>query len=115
MDGVPIKDSYQHKCMRWVNGRLTRIERKHLRLRTKIKRLVRRTICFSKSEIMHDLVIGSFIHSPFLPVGDSSAGNYSTSERNAESDRVDNDAISHLTICRSSFCNTTLKYKLCFL
>ena len=38
------------------------IERKHLRLRTRIKRLVRRTICFSKSEQMHDLVIGLFIN-----------------------------------------------------
>ena len=39
-----------------------RIERKHLRLRTSIKRLVRRTICFSKSEEMHDIVIGLFIN-----------------------------------------------------
>lgn len=39
-----------------------RIERKHLRLRTRIKRLVRKTICFSKSEQMHDLVIGLFIN-----------------------------------------------------
>ncbi len=38
------------------------IERKHLRLRTRIKRLTRRTICFSKSEEMHDLVIGLFIN-----------------------------------------------------
>ena len=39
-----------------------RIERKHLRLRTRIKRLARKTICFSKSEEMHDLVIGLFIN-----------------------------------------------------
>lgn len=38
------------------------IEQKHLRLRTRIKRLVRKTICFSKSELMHDLVIGLFIN-----------------------------------------------------
>jgi len=31
-----------------------RIEQKHLRLRTRIKRLVRKTICFSKTEEMHD-------------------------------------------------------------
>ena len=31
-----------------------RIERKHLSLRTRIKRLVRKTICFSKTELMHD-------------------------------------------------------------
>ena len=39
-----------------------RVERKHLQLRTRIKRLARRTICFSKSEVMHDLVIGLFIN-----------------------------------------------------
>jgi len=39
-----------------------RIERKHLRLRTRIKRLARKTICFSKTEEMHDLVIGLFIN-----------------------------------------------------
>jgi len=38
------------------------IERKHLGLRTRIKRLARKTICFSRSEIMHDLVIGLFIN-----------------------------------------------------
>lgn len=39
-----------------------RIERKHLTLRTRIKRLARRTICFSKSEWLHDVVIGLFIN-----------------------------------------------------
>jgi len=39
-----------------------KIESKHINLRTRIKRLVRRTICFSKTERMHDLVIGLFIH-----------------------------------------------------
>jgi insertion element IS1 protein InsB len=38
------------------------IERKHLTLRTRIKRLVRKTICFSKSILMHDIVIGLFIN-----------------------------------------------------
>ena len=38
------------------------LERKHLTLRTRIKRLVRKTICFSKSRQMHDLVIGLFIN-----------------------------------------------------
>jgi len=41
---------------------LQRIESKHITLRTRIKRLVRRTICFSKTERMHDLVIGLFIN-----------------------------------------------------
>jgi insertion element IS1 protein InsB len=38
-----------------------KIERKHLTLRTRIKRLARKTICFSKLEEMHDIVIGLFI------------------------------------------------------
>lgn len=38
------------------------IERKHLTLRTRIKRLARKTICFSKLERMHDIVIGLFIN-----------------------------------------------------
>ena len=39
-----------------------RIERKHLALRTRIKRLARKTICFSRSVKMHDIVIGIFIN-----------------------------------------------------
>jgi insertion element IS1 protein InsB len=38
------------------------IERKHLTLRTRLKRLVRKTICFSKSIEMHAIVIGLFIN-----------------------------------------------------
>ena len=38
------------------------LERKHLTLRTRIKRLVRKTICFSKSPQIYDLVIGLFIN-----------------------------------------------------
>ena len=39
-----------------------KIESKHINLRTRIKRLVRRTLCFSKTERMHYLVIGLFIN-----------------------------------------------------
>ena len=39
-----------------------KIENKNLTLRTRIKRLARKTICFSKSELMHDTVIGLFIN-----------------------------------------------------
>jgi len=39
-----------------------KIERKHLTLRTRIKRLARKTICFSKMELLHDIVIGLFIN-----------------------------------------------------
>lgn len=38
------------------------IERKHLTLRTRIKRLARKTICFSKSVFIHDTVIGLFVN-----------------------------------------------------
>ncbi len=39
-----------------------KIERTFLTFRTRIKRLTRRTICFSKSELMHDTVIGLLIN-----------------------------------------------------
>ena len=42
--------------------RTQQLERKHLTLRTRIKRLVRKTICFSKSIQMHEIVIGLFIN-----------------------------------------------------
>ncbi len=46
-----------------VSKRYTqKIERKHLTLRTRIKRLARKTICFSKSTQMHDIVIGLFVN-----------------------------------------------------
>jgi insertion element IS1 protein InsB len=43
-------------------GEPQRIENKNLTLRTRIKRLTRKTICFSKSEELHDGVIGMFIN-----------------------------------------------------
>ena len=39
-----------------------KIERKHLTFRTRLKRLTRKTICFSRSILLHDLVIGLFIN-----------------------------------------------------
>ena len=45
---------------------LQSLERKHLTLRTRIKRLARRTICFSKSSVVHDAVIGLFINQFFF-------------------------------------------------
>lgn len=38
------------------------IERKHLTLRTRIKRLARKTLCFAKSVLLHDVVIGLFVN-----------------------------------------------------
>ena len=42
------------------------IERDHLTLRTRIKRLARKTICFSKSLETHMAVIGTFINIYFF-------------------------------------------------
>ena len=39
-----------------------KIERDHLTLRTRIKRLCRKTICFSKNAEIHKAVIGTFIN-----------------------------------------------------
>jgi len=39
-----------------------KIEGKHINLWTRIKRLRRRTICFSTTERMHALVIGLFVN-----------------------------------------------------
>jgi insertion element IS1 protein InsB len=39
-----------------------KIERKHLPLRTRIKRLARKTICFSPSIMRHDIVRGLFMN-----------------------------------------------------
>lgn len=38
------------------------IERKNLNFRTHLKRLARRTSCFSKSVQMHDLIIGLYLN-----------------------------------------------------
>lgn len=42
------------------------IERQNLNFRTRIKRLARRTICFSKSVEIHDKVVGEFINQCFF-------------------------------------------------
>ncbi len=49
-------------CARAAPLGAIRPQRKHVTLRTRIKRLVRRTLCFSKSTAMRELVIGLFIN-----------------------------------------------------
>ena len=46
-----------------------KIERKNLNFRTHIKRLSRRTICFSKNETIHDNVIGMYIEKYYFKHG----------------------------------------------
>ena len=62
-DGWRAYERYLDREQHTVGKRYTqKIERKHLTYRTRIKRLARKTICFSKSELMHDTVIGLFIN-----------------------------------------------------
>ncbi|MDQ1090501.1 IS1 family transposase [Siphonobacter sp. SORGH_AS_1065] len=42
------------------------LERKHLTLRMRFKRLARKTICFSKSVLVHDTITGLFINHFFF-------------------------------------------------
>ena len=51
-----------YECHEVGKRNTQKIERKHLTLRTRIKRLARKTICFSELEKMHDIVIGLFIN-----------------------------------------------------
>ena len=46
-----------------------RIERKNLNFRTHIKRLTRKTICFSKSEKIHDNIISMYINKYYFEHG----------------------------------------------
>jgi len=41
---------------------MQKIERKHLTLRTRLKRFARKTLCFSRSRVMHDLLIGLYMN-----------------------------------------------------
>ena len=55
--------AYDHKEKHQVGKANTqKIERKNLNFRTWIKRLARKTICCSKLERMHDIVIGLLIN-----------------------------------------------------
>jgi len=46
-----------------------KIERKNLNFRTHLKRLSRKTICFSKDEVIHDNVIGMYIEKYYYKTG----------------------------------------------
>jgi insertion element IS1 protein InsB len=49
--------------------RTWKIERKNLNFRTHLKRLNRKTICFSKNELIHDNVIGMYIEKYYYKTG----------------------------------------------
>ena len=46
-----------------IRGTTQQIDRKHLTLRTRLKRLAHKTIWFSNSICSHDTVIGLFVNS----------------------------------------------------
>ncbi|BAX55153.1 IS1 transposase [Photobacterium damselae subsp. piscicida] len=65
-DDFKVYSSYLPRENHIIGKRYTqRIERTNLTLRSRLKRLVRKTIGFSKSEEMHDKVIGTFIEREF--------------------------------------------------
>lgn len=62
-DGLKTYERQIQESKRTVSKyKMQRIERKHLTLRTRIKRLQRKSICYSRSVQMHDIVIGLFIN-----------------------------------------------------
>src|SRR4030095_4620139 len=62
-DGAGVYERHLPPSARTVGKANTQqMERKHLTLRTRIKRLARKTLCFSKSIELHDIVIGLFVN-----------------------------------------------------
>ena len=62
-DGWGAYERYLEPAFHTVGKRNTKkIERKPLTLCTRIKRLARKTICFSKSVVMHEITIRLFIN-----------------------------------------------------
>jgi insertion element IS1 protein InsB len=62
-DAAEVYNRHLASAQHTVGKQFTqKIERKHLTLGTRIKRLVRKTICFSKSILLHDIVIGLFVN-----------------------------------------------------
>jgi len=62
-DGWGASERHRHAEQYQVGKEHTQnMESKHSHLRTRTTRLVRRTLCFSKTEDRHDLVIGRFIN-----------------------------------------------------
>jgi insertion element IS1 protein InsB len=62
-DGADVYDRHLAPEQHTVGKTQTqKIERKHLTFRTRLKRLMRKTICFSKSMLLHDIVIGLFVN-----------------------------------------------------
>jgi hypothetical protein len=62
-DGADVYDRHLEPEHHTVGKTHTQtIERTHLTFRTRLKRFVRKTICFSKSMRLHDIVIGLLVN-----------------------------------------------------
>ncbi len=69
--GAPVRayfDCLDQRLRLERKALLQSLERKHLTLRTRIKRLARKSICFSKSVLVHDTIIGLFINQFFFGI-----------------------------------------------
>lgn len=61
-DACPVYRTLLTSTSHIISKKYTqRIERHNLNLRTHLKHFARRTICFSKSEVMHDKIIGWYL------------------------------------------------------
>ncbi len=80
MDNIPINNYYTDDwgsysrllpCDKHIVGKdeTWKIERKNLNFRTHIKRLNRKTICYSRDEVIHDNVIGMYIERYYYKTG----------------------------------------------
>ena len=66
-DGWEASQRYLPEGKHLITKRYTQsIEQQNLNFRKRIKRLARKTICFSKSVEIHDKVIGEFINQTFF-------------------------------------------------
>ena len=61
-DNFAYHDAISRDILCTSKGNTQRIERKHLTFRTRLKRLARRTICYSKSLEMHTILFGLLIN-----------------------------------------------------
>jgi insertion element IS1 protein InsB len=65
-DNYAYRDKISDEILVTGKRNTQKIERQHLTLRTRIKRLCRKTICFSKSKDIHKSVVGTFINTFFF-------------------------------------------------
>ena len=61
-DNFSYHDAIPRKVLQTGKRNTQKIERKHLTFRTRLKRLARKTICYSKSLEMHCIVFGLLIN-----------------------------------------------------